>query len=87
LIHSAGKARTHHTQQDRLTRSDVPNDAIHMRSDDMTAAVTRRNSPDPDRLMTIDEVATYVQLSKFTLYKMRAEGHGPPGQAPSVPQE
>jgi excisionase family DNA binding protein len=31
----------------------------------------------PDRLMTIDEVAAYTQLSKNTLYKMRSKGHGP----------
>jgi excisionase family DNA binding protein len=31
----------------------------------------------PDRLMTIDEVAAYTQLSKNTLYKMRSQGHGP----------
>ena len=29
------------------------------------------------RLMTIDEVAQYTQLSKYTLYKMRAQGQGP----------
>jgi excisionase family DNA binding protein len=27
--------------------------------------------------MTIDEVAAYTQLPKFTLYKMRSQGHGP----------
>ena len=43
----------------------------------MTAAPRTAGPPEPDRLMTIDEVATYTQLSKFTLYKMRSEGHGP----------
>jgi len=43
----------------------------------MTTAPTKRNCPDPERLMTIDEVAANVQLSKFTLYKMHAEGRGP----------
>jgi excisionase family DNA binding protein len=45
---------------------------------DMTTAATGRGSRDGEGLMTFDEVAAYVQLSKFTLYKMRAEGHGPP---------
>jgi excisionase family DNA binding protein len=42
----------------------------------MTTA-TASGNPEPDRLMTIDQVAAYTQLPKFTLYKMRSEGHGP----------
>lgn len=44
----------------------------------MTKAATAPSSHEPERLMTIDEVANYTKLSKFTLYKMRSEGHGPP---------
>ena len=40
--------------------------------------MTTTDDRDSERLMTIDEVAAYTQLSKFTLYKMRSEGHGPP---------
>jgi excisionase family DNA binding protein len=32
---------------------------------------------EPDRLLTIDQVAEYTQLPKNTLYKMRSQGQGP----------
>lgn len=43
----------------------------------MSTPATASGNPEPDRLMTIDQVADYMQLPKFTLYKMRSEGHGP----------
>jgi excisionase family DNA binding protein len=43
----------------------------------MTAAARAPASQQPDRLMTLDEVAAYTQLPTFTLYKMRSQGHGP----------
>src|SRR5262245_11474079 len=31
----------------------------------------------PDRLMTIDEVAEYTQIPKYTLYKLHSQRRGP----------
>ena len=39
--------------------------------------MTEHSRPEPDRLMTIDEVAAYIQLPKNTLYKLRSQGNGP----------
>jgi excisionase family DNA binding protein len=44
---------------------------------DMTTAPPASGNPEPDRLMTIDEVAAYTRLPKLTVYKMRSQGHGP----------
>jgi excisionase family DNA binding protein len=43
----------------------------------VSTPATASGNPEPDRLMTIDQVADYTQLPKFTLYKMRSVGRGP----------
>jgi excisionase family DNA binding protein len=39
--------------------------------------VVRPGRAEPERLMTIDEVAEYTRLSKSTLYKLGSQGRGP----------
>jgi excisionase family DNA binding protein len=46
-------------------------------AEEVSTPATASGNPEPDRLMTIDQVADYTQLPKFTLYKMRSEGRGP----------
>lgn len=44
------------------------------------AASTRRHSgapPDPPQVMTIDDLSTYLQVAKSTLYKLAQEGKVP----------
>jgi excisionase family DNA binding protein len=68
------------------TRGDATRQAGHARSaarsaTDSPAATRAGEARTPttasDRLLTIDEVAAYTQLPKFTLYKMPSERRGP----------
>lgn len=47
----------------------------------MTLMITRNPQQDSalflDRLLTIDEVADYLQTPKSTLYSLRSDGRGP----------
>ena len=36
------------------------------------------NSKQPDRLLTADQVAQHLQISRRALYEMRYQGGGPP---------
>lgn len=40
-------------------------------------AATARRHPDPPQVMTIDDLAAYLQVAKSTLYKLAQEGKVP----------
>lgn len=43
----------------------------------MPASTGSRDAPDPPQVMTIDDLATYLQVAKSTLYKLAQEGKVP----------
>jgi excisionase family DNA binding protein len=43
----------------------------------MTTGRAVVDQPAVDRLMTIDDVAEYAQIPKFTLYKLHSQRRGP----------
>lgn len=50
------------------------NNRDHLTTNDATV-----HAANPDRLMTIGEVAEYLQVPKAALYRWRTEGTGPRG--------